>query len=262
MPLSALQKQVLQLLARHRSPDSFVAGATLLHAGETSPRYSRDIDINHDVRESVAQCAQLDGSVLKQHGFEVIWRMEEPLFYRADVTREGTTVKLEWVFDSAFRFFPVEADEQFGYRLSFWDVATNKVLALVGRVEPRDFLDILFLDEHHLSLGALAWAASGKDPGLNPFLILTEARRTARYRPEDFSSIVTAKPVDLIALGQQWRAVLARADALLPKLPPQDVGCLYLDAQNRVVEPDPDSPDFGRLRRHFGSVKGAWPVVR
>ena len=40
-----------------------------------------------------------------------------------------------------------------------------------------------------------------------------------------------------------------------------EVGCLYLDGANHPVRPNPGSPVFPRLKRHFGSVKGAWPRV-
>ena len=65
--------------------------------------------------------------------------------------------------DSAFWFFPVQADAEFGFVLHTLDGATNKLLALAGRGELRDYLDVLFLKRNVLSLGALAWAACGKD---------------------------------------------------------------------------------------------------
>ena len=81
---------------------------------------------------------------------------------------------MEWVFDSAFRFFPVQPDPEMGYVLDFWDAATNKVLALAGRGELRDYLDVLQLHRRHLTLGALAWAACGKDIGYTPQFILED----------------------------------------------------------------------------------------
>jgi hypothetical protein len=43
MPLTAFQTEILRLLAAHRSPESFLAGATVLNAGADTPRYSRDL---------------------------------------------------------------------------------------------------------------------------------------------------------------------------------------------------------------------------
>jgi hypothetical protein len=49
MPLTAFQSETLRLLAGRRSPESFLAGGTVLNAGSDSPRYSKDVDIFHDV---------------------------------------------------------------------------------------------------------------------------------------------------------------------------------------------------------------------
>jgi len=38
------------LLAANRSPDSFVAGGTLLNATSDTPPFSADVDIFHDVQ--------------------------------------------------------------------------------------------------------------------------------------------------------------------------------------------------------------------
>ena len=48
----------------------------------------------------------------------------------------------------------------------------NKVLALAGRDEPRNFLDINYINREIISLGALCWAACGKDPGFSPTMLL------------------------------------------------------------------------------------------
>jgi len=45
-------------------------------------------------------------------------------------------------------------------------------------------------------------------------------------------------------------------------IPAEEVGCLDLDRQNRPVTPDPAAPEFSKLRRHFGSVRDAWPAIR
>jgi len=169
---------------------------------------------------------------------------------------------VEWVFDSAFRFFPVEPDELAGWRLNLYDAATNKLLALMGRGEPRDYLDILFFHQRHLSLGALCWAAAGKDPGVNPFMILQECQRTTHFRPEQFRELQLAAPLDLQGWKRIWIEASNAAESLLQRLPAEEVGCLYLDAGGKPVTPDPASAEFSTLRRHFGSVRGAWPVIR
>jgi hypothetical protein len=262
MPLTPFQQELLKLLSSNRSPDSFMAGGTILNAAEDSLRFSKDLDIFHDAQEAVRACAERDAETLAQAGCTVEWLRRFDGFHRGRVSRENQQVILEWSFDSAFRFFPVEADPICGYRLNFYDAATNKVLAMIGRVEPRDYLDALHLHKSHLSIGALAWAAAGKDPGVNPVFIVEQARRNAHYRPEDFAKIDLAVPLDLGGWSRQWRQATEEALALAVALPAEEVGCLYLNEQNVPVTPDPASSDFPKLRRHFGSVRGAWPVIR
>jgi hypothetical protein len=262
MPLTPFQQELLKLLAANRSPDSFVAGGTVLNAADDSLRFSKDLDIFHDAQESVRECAERDAQTLREQGYTVEWLRQFDTFQRGRVARKDQQVILEWSFDSAFRFFPIETDPACGYRLNFFDAATNKVLALMGRVEPRDYLDTLHLHKNHLSIGALAWAAAGKDPGVNPVFIVEQARRNAHYRAEDFAKIDLAVPLDLAGWSSQWRQATEEAIALAVALPAEEVGCLYLNEQGTPVTPDPASPDFPKLRRHFGSVRGAWPVIR
>ena len=132
----------------------------------------------------------------------------------------------------------------------------------MGRGEPRDYLDILFFHQRHLSLGALCWASAGKDPGVNPFMILQECQRTTHFRPEQFHELLLATPVDLPRWKQVWIEGSREAERLLQRLPAEEVGCLYLDAKGKPVTPDPAAAELSALRRHFGNIRGAWPVIR
>ncbi len=262
MPLGVFEREVLRLLAINRNPDSYVAGATVLNQDPTSPRTSKDVDVFHDTIESLTQSADRDIATLRGAGYEVeeVGRRHET-FCRVLVRGAGSQTKIEWVFDSAFRFFPVEPDPDLGWRLNFWDVAVNKVLALAGRSEIRDWVDVLHLHGKHLHLGALAWAGTGKDPGLSPEAIIRWGGRQAVYRPEDLADLAMSEPATLPQLKERWLEASSSALKLIDRLPLEDVGCLYLDRDCHPVCPDPVSAEFTRLTRHFGSVKGAWPRV-
>ena len=261
MPIANFEKAILRLLAANRNPESFVAGATVLLRDEKSHRRSQDIDLFHDTAESLKIAADTDSALLEKHGYQVVWDNVQPTFRRALIARAGETTKIEWVFDSAFRFFPVQPDPEMGYVLDFWDAATNKVLALGGRGELRDYLDVLQLHQRHLSLGALAWAACGKDIGYTPQFIIEEAQRLTHYPASLLASLHLREPVDLVECKKQWLESVREAQNLFNQLPAAEVGCLYLDASGSPVTPDPASPEFPKLRRHFGSVRGAWPVI-
>lgn len=255
MPLSKLQSEILQLLATHRSPESYVAGATVLN--QDGPRFSGDIDIFHDREERVAQAAAEDTALLTENGFAIArWLRREPGIHVAVVQRRGESTKLEWVTDSDFRFFPTVQDNLFGYRSHVVDIATNKALAAAGRREPRDVLDLLYIHERHLPLGAVIWAAVGKDPGYSPESLITEIRRNARYRADDYADLALVEPVDAGAVSRRLRAVLEEADMFVRAMPVGKEGLLFL--QDGVpVQPDPEA--LNAYGEHAGQRRGYWP---
>ena len=110
----------------------------------------------------------------------------------------------------------------------------------------------------HLPLGALAWAAAGKDPGMTPEAILQWARRNAIYRPDELLDLQLGAPITLPELKNRWMEASQTALQLIAQLPPAEVGCLYLNDADQPVCPDPAAPGFLKLTRHFGSVQGAW----
>lgn len=261
MPLGKFESEVLLLLAAQRSPDSYVGGATVLHQSPDSPRASQDVDLFHDEEDAVQAAVQADVQALQRTGYAVEVQQPQPGFGRAFVARAGEKTKIEWVRDSAFRFFPVEPDSQLGWRLNFWDAATNKLLAFAGRMKLRDYLDVMFLHEQHLHLGALAWAAAGKDPGMNAEWIVDWGGRQARLQGQDAGPLNLKQPPDFQDLRRRWTQAAEEALALIEKLPVTERGCFYLDAKNNPVCPNPASPNFAHLTRHYGSVKGAWPQI-
>lgn len=106
----------------------------------------------------------------------------------AEVDDSSDRARLEWARDSAFRFFPLQEHDELGLTLHPFDLATNKVLAMVGRVEVRDWVDVIACDERIQPLGYLAWAASGKDPSFGPGAILEAAGEPGVTRPTRWAS--------------------------------------------------------------------------
>jgi hypothetical protein len=262
MPLTAFQREVVRIIAANRSPASHVAGRAVINRAENGLRTSEDLDIFHDDAAAIAALADRDVSDLESSGYSTSWLRRGPTFFQADVRRDDEHLRLEWAADSPFRFFPAVPDDEFGYCLHLADLATNKVLALAGRSEVRDYLDILQLDRQYLSLGAIMWAACGKDQGFTPELLLDQTSRHSRYQETDLQTQNLARPIDLKEFKRQWLEARDRAIRLFEQLPDKDIGCLYLDHRGEPVTPDPASPTFEQLLRHRGSVHGSWPIVQ
>jgi hypothetical protein len=254
VPLSELQIRLLHALAEHRSPESYVAGASpLVRAGA---RYSADIDVFHDREETVQAAALADAATLESAGFRIDWARRQPALFVAVVHGADDATRIEWAVDSDFRFFPVVPDETFGYVLHLADIATNKALAAAGRREPRDVIDLMWIDRHYLSLGAVVWAAVAKDPGFTPEGLLAEISRTSRYQQADFDRLRSEAPISAAEVSRQLRAALWRADAFVRAMPAGREGLLFLRA-GRPVQPEPT--ELETCVPHAGERRGHWP---
>jgi hypothetical protein len=255
VPLSKIQIDVLRLLAAHRDPESYVAGATPLN--RDTARYSSDIDIFHDREERVAAAALHDVNVLEAVGYYVTWLRQLPLLYTVEVTQDDASTRLEWVVDSDYRFFPTMRDETFGYVLHPVDLAMNKVMAAAGRREVRDIVDLVMIHDTILPLGAVVWAAVEKSPGFTPEGLIAEIRRNAHYPAADWCAVLTEAPLDPHDISARLRAALDEAEAFVAQMPTDKMGRLFLQ-DGKVVQPDPDHLEA--YATHAGQRRGHWPT--
>lgn len=263
VPLTKFQQQLLAALAAAPSEDlGYLAGGAALHFEPKSARFSRDLDFFHDSVERVAAAFARDSARLETAGYTLEVVLSQPGFVRAIITRGGESTRVDWAHDSAWRFMPLVREPLGGLLLHPVDLAINKVLALVGRDEPRDFVDVLFVHDHVLPLGALSWAAVGKDPGFTPLSLLELLKRQGRYRPEDFSRLDLREPFDLVAARISWRAALEDAEAFCRTSPPDEIGCLYWSrSQRKFVMPQPDAAASADVVPHYGTPGGVLPNV-
>lgn len=260
MPLTEIQRRVLSLVGRNRTPDSYLAGGAALHFSPNSVRYSHDLDFFHDSAERVAEAFRDDERALAAAGYEVHVEISQPGFVRATVSHDGDSTRIDWAHDSAWRFMPPVRDELGGFLLHEVDLALNKVLALVGRDEARDFIDTLYVHHHILPLGALVWAAAGKDPGFTPRSLLELLKRRGRYRAEDFARLDTAEPIDPVATKTAWLEALESAEAFLRTRPPEELGALYYDRKAETfVAPGPGHLTTSDVVLHYGAPGGVLP---
>jgi len=199
----------------------------------------------------------MDTAVLEQAGFTIEWIRRLPTMFAA-IAREGDDGTLiEWVVDSAYRFFPAVPDDLFGYVLHPADIATNKALAAAGRREPRDIVDLLAIHQRCMPLGAVVWAACAKDPGFSPEGLIAEIRRNARYQQADYDRLENETPIDGAATSRALHAALGEADAFVRSMPAGKEGRLFLDNDGHPVQPDPAR--LGSYVEHGGVERGHWP---
>lgn len=265
MPLTPLQERVLAAIRSVRHPGSHVAGSLPLHADRDSERESRDIDLFHDALAAMQAACTADLAALERAGLAT--RRSQPwsdTFRRAVVTDATDAVGIDWAIDAAWRFFPPVTDALLGWRLHDVDLACNKALALAGRSETRDLVDILAWD-HRFGLAAIVWAACGKDPGFNPLSLLEQMRRSARIDPGQLQ-MLKARRLDPQAVKQQWLTAASTAEeaitALADAQPTLGTGVAFIDRAGAMRWPDPRRPLTEQgLGIHPPSVGGCVPLI-
>lgn len=267
MAVTTFQSGILKLLAgrRRQLGESYVAGGVALNLLLKAPRRSRDIDLFHDTNEALAASWSADREALQAAGYVVTLRREAVSFVEAQVSRRGEGTSMQWARDSAYRFFPLAEDPLMGLTLHPFDLATNKVLAMSGRVEVRDWVDVLNCDERLQPFGYLAWAACGKDPGYNPRSLLEAARRL-HYSQDEVSRLdFDGRPPDAAVLGERWHRALEAADTICRALPPRQAGTCVLGENQELFCGDAhalaDALSKQTLLFHCGRIGGAWPTI-
>lgn len=220
----------------------------------------------HDTLEALDATWQADRKLLLSHGYELRSLHERPGFVEAVVSKGPDSILMQWTRDSAFRFFPLVQHEDLGLVLHPFDLATNKVLALVGRLEIRDWIDVITCHEQIQPLGYLAWAACGKDPGFSPLTILEQAGRSGRYTTAELEGLSFEGPFpDLADLLRKWHLMLTEAREIVAILPPEQVGTCVLQRKSNLYRGDParltQALAADDLVFHVGSIRGAYPQI-
>jgi hypothetical protein len=159
MALTNIQREVCRILAKQRIASG-----------------SQDLDLFHGTAAALAATWSADRAALLDAGYDIEVIRERPTFVEAIVRRGTETVILQWTHYSAFRFFPLVEHPELGLTLHPFHLATNKVLALVGRVEARDWIDILQCQLGCPWIPRIAHDQSERRPaipGLTPFSIFS-----------------------------------------------------------------------------------------
>lgn len=267
MAVTPFQVGILRLIARKRidGGETYVAGGLALNHQLRCSRVSADINVFSDTYEAMVSAADLDCALLRENGYAVRIVRERTSIVEVVVSRDGNATDIQWVRDSAHRFFPLINDPLLGATLHPFDLATNKLLALAGRSVPRDWVDTVSCAGLVQPLGLLAWAASGKDPGLSPRYVLDMAARTRYAQSEIDVAVNTAETVDVAALSRKWHLMIEEGRRLITALPAEHVGKAVLNKDGTLFSGSfaelAKDVESGSVMFHAGRICGAWPQI-
>ncbi len=193
--LTLFQRESLKIFFSLPDADNFyLTGGTALSAFYLQHRLSEDLDIFVPEERLLRYTGNRFAKELKTEGFEVEVVRTFLSFMELIIKKEKESVLVHLAVDSPFRFEkPTKVDMGINVD-SFLDIATNKLLALFGRFEPRDFIDIFFIvKENHMDLEYLISKGKGKDPGLDEYY-LAIAFEKANDLPDSIEKI----PVNML----------------------------------------------------------------
>jgi hypothetical protein len=137
---------------------------------------------------------------------------------------------------------------------------------VAGRRRARDWIDAIQCLERVQPFGYLAWAASGKDPGLSPAYIVEQAARTRWTQGEVDQLDFEGPPPSAAALSTRWHQAIDEAREIIRLLPSEQAGACVLDDRGGLQRAGPaELPAAlaaGRVGFHVGRIRGAFPEIR
>jgi hypothetical protein len=181
--LTALQEQVAAIVASLAEAESFAlaGGAALIARGDVQ-RQTRDLDFFGLTPAAVDRPVPAVDRALREAGLVVRHIQENPGFARLTVGRDDDRTELDLAADA--RLFPAEPGEP-APMLSGQELAVDKVLAVFGRAEARDFVDLAAVEARY-GLDRLFELAAKKDRGFTPEMFAEMAGQFSRLRPDEF----------------------------------------------------------------------------
>ncbi|MGH9293142.1 MAG: nucleotidyl transferase AbiEii/AbiGii toxin family protein [Acidimicrobiales bacterium] len=205
--LSPLQELVAAIVSGLEEADGFAlaGGAALIVRGEIDRR-TRDLDFFGLSAAAVDRLAPVAEQALRRAGLDVERVLGGSGFARLVVTRADQRTEVDLASDA--RLFPAERAPDGLLLLSRKELAVDKLLAVFGRAEARDFVDLLAI-ERHFGLSQLFGLAAEKDRGFTPELFAEMTERFTRLRRDEFP-IDDGRYQELERAVREWRG-FARA---------------------------------------------------
>ena len=181
--LTPLQEQVAAIVASLAEAESFAlaGGAALIARGDVQ-RQTRDLDFFGLTPDDVDRLVPAVDRALQKAGLVVRRIQENPGFARLIVESDDDRTELDLAADA--RLFPAEPGEP-APMLSGQELAVDKVLAVFGRAEARDFVDLAAVEARY-GLDRLFELAAEKDRGFTPEMFAAMAGQFSRLRPDEF----------------------------------------------------------------------------
>ncbi len=163
-------------------------------------RRTQDLDFFGLQQSDVQRLLPAAENALEEAGFQVRRVREGTGFVRLAVERGSEVTEVDLAADA--RLFPLEVHSGL-LLLNSTELAVDKVLAIFGRAEARDFVDLAAVIDQH-GLEALFRLEAEKDPGFSIDVFSEMLQRFDRLRQDEFGIEASAYQ-PLAARVKSWR---------------------------------------------------------
>lgn len=204
--LSPLQFRIARLFLSLPEACHFAlaGGAALVFKNEV-PRSTQDLDFFGPLQEEVRSAFESLKKRLLEEGLQFQIVSSSPSFVRMIVEDPECGEEVLVDIGQDYRLREPEYTE-IGPVLSTEELAADKLLALFGRAEARDFVDVFYL-ARKLGVAAIMQLAKEKDPGFDPYILAVEIGKLDRLPRGEFP-VDDATYQELRVFFRQLRAEL------------------------------------------------------
>jgi len=199
--LTPLQRRIATIISGLPEAEKFaLAGGGALIARGDVVRQTRDLDFFGPAPEDVDRLMPAVERALQDVGINVRRIREGPGFFRLEVSDHDEVTEVDLGADA--RILPVERGE-LGPILAGEELAVDKVLAVFGRAEARDFVDLSAVADRY-GLEYLCGRALDKDRGFDPQVFREMLDRFGRL-PRDEFDVPDRGYERLVETIERWR---------------------------------------------------------
>lgn len=203
MKFTALQRKAIELFSQtDKNEDFYFTGGTALAVCYLSHRESEDLDLFTGNPIAVAPTAREFESRLKKAGLDVKVERRQSSFVRIMIEQE---LKVDLAQGAPFRLKPPVRLNLEGIEFlvdDLTDIAANKMLALFGRAEPRDFIDVYFLSKEFFDFMEIVQMAEKKDTGFDLYWLAAAMLEADKIK---VIPVKMCKPFDLADMKQFFK---------------------------------------------------------
>jgi len=221
--MTAFQARVLEVLFEGglAQRNYYFTGGTALAEFYLQHRHSDDLDVFTRLRRNIKNDYKELRWIIKREGLETFSEIEEDEFVRFFVrgTEEtGKGLKVEFGRYAGAQMSPGMTVEKIVVD-SFEDIAVNKVCAIYGRTEVKDFVDLFFiLRESEFTLDYLVGRAKEKEAAFDrEDTVLEFATKLLEVKTLHLHEIRMIKP---LVLEEFHSYIASKAEALIKLLRP------------------------------------------